>query len=97
MKQRRVLATALAGGPLVAMGTAFQSSVQPSDFRLFLRDFEDSARRFINGDAERWKHHASHRDDVTILGGFGGYEKGWQEVGPRYEWARRDCVRAARP
>ena len=25
--------------------------------------------------------------DATIFGAFGGYEKGWNEVGPRYDWA----------
>ena len=30
----------------------------------------------------------SHRDDVTIVGGWGGYERGWTEqVEKRYEWA----------
>jgi len=87
MKELRILAAALAAG-LVAAGSAFQApSAQSSDFRQFLRDFEDSTQRFINGDAGRWKQHASQREDVTILGGFGGYEKGWQEVGPRYDWA----------
>jgi ketosteroid isomerase-like protein len=82
----------LAAGASVAMlatvnSWSHPSSPQDSDFRLFLRDFEDSTRRFINGDAEHWKRHASHREDVTIMGGFGGYEKGWQEVAPRYDWA----------
>ena len=88
MTQLRVLASVLPVGLLLTVGAGFQAaSAQDSDFRFFLRDFEDSTRRFINGDAERWKHHASHREDVTILGGFGGHEKGWQEVGPRYDWA----------
>jgi ketosteroid isomerase-like protein len=88
MKQLRILAAALAVGLLAAAGSAFQgSAAQSSDFRRFLQDFEDGTRHFINGDADRWKQHASQREDVTILGGFGGYEKGWQEVGPRYDWA----------
>ena len=29
----------------------------------------------------------SHADDVTIVGGMGGVEKGWERVEKRYEWA----------
>ena len=59
-----------------------------SSFRAFLAEWEKAQSRFINGDPTLWKQHASHRDDVTILGGFGGYgEKGWDAVGSRYDWA----------
>ena len=59
-----------------------------SSFRAFLPEWEKAQSRFINGDPTLWKRHASRRDDVTILGGFGGYgEKGWDAVGARYDWA----------
>jgi len=69
-----------------------QRRVRPTgadDSRLqaFLPQWEKAQSRFINGDATLWKQNASHRDDATILGGFGGYEKGWNEVGQRYDWA----------
>ena len=28
----------------------------------------------------------SHREDASVLGGFGGHELGWRELGPRLEW-----------
>ena len=28
----------------------------------------------------------SHRDDATVLGGFGGHEMGWQQIDPRLQW-----------
>jgi hypothetical protein len=43
--------------------------------------------RFINGDPALWKQKASHRDDATIFGAFGGHEKGWKEVSARNDWA----------
>jgi ketosteroid isomerase-like protein len=43
--------------------------------------------RFLNGDAGGIQALYSHRDDVTVFGGFGGYERGWAEVGPRLAWA----------
>lgn len=58
-----------------------------SSLRAFLPQWEQAQSRFINGDPTLWKQNASHRDDAMVLGAFGGYEKGWNEVGPRYEWA----------
>jgi hypothetical protein len=48
----------------------------------------DSANlNLLQGDAEPLKQLYSHNDDVTVLGGFGGVERGWTEVGPRLDWA----------
>jgi ketosteroid isomerase-like protein len=59
-----------------------------SSFRAFLPQWEKAQSRFINGDPTLWKQNSSHREDATILGGFGGYgEKGWDAVGARYDWA----------
>ncbi len=65
-----------------------QSASADQSFRAFLREWEKAQSRFINGDPTLWKQHSSQKDDVTLLGGFGGYgEKGWDAVGKRYEWA----------
>ncbi len=58
-----------------------------SEFQPFLRRWEEAQSRFLTGDPTLWKQNASQREDATILGSFGGYEKGWAEVGPRYDWA----------
>ncbi len=44
-------------------------------------------RDFVNGDAAGLQRLYSHRDDVTVMGGFGGCERGWAEVGSRLAWA----------
>jgi SnoaL-like domain len=44
-------------------------------------------RDFMNGDATGLQALYSHREDVTVMGGFGGFERGWAEVGPRLAWA----------
>jgi ketosteroid isomerase-like protein len=72
-------ASALAQGPTAAASA-------PS-LEAFFPQFEEGTSRFINGDPTLWKQNASHRDDVTIMGAWGAYEKGWNEVGPRYDWA----------
>jgi hypothetical protein len=42
---------------------------------------------FIQGKAEAWKAMCSHRDDASLFGGWGGWERGWEQLGPRYDWA----------
>ncbi|MGH7915881.1 MAG: nuclear transport factor 2 family protein [Candidatus Binataceae bacterium] len=44
-------------------------------------------REMVKGNAAPLKQLYSHRDDITVLGGFGGFELGWSEVEPRLEWA----------
>lgn len=58
-----------------------------SGLRLFLSQWEEAQARFINGDPTSWKQNASQGHDATIFGAFGGYEKGWSDAGPRYDWA----------
>lgn len=41
----------------------------------------------MNADAGPLQALFSHADDVTVMGGFGGVESGWAEVGPRLAWA----------
>jgi ketosteroid isomerase-like protein len=76
---------------IFAIGTAVTRSpaaaAGDSSLQSFLPQFEEGISRFINGDPSLWKQNASRRDDATIMGAWGAYEKGWTEVGPRYDWA----------
>jgi len=78
---------------LVSVPPGFtQTGVRPtvvgdSSLQKFLPQWEEAQTHFINGDPTLWKQLSSHGDDATVLGAFGGYEKGWNEVGPRYDWA----------
>lgn len=40
-----------------------------------------------SGDPEPYKALWSHGQDVTVLGGFGGYALGWDQVSQNTEWA----------
>ena len=74
---------------ILAIGRApsqIPAAADPS-LKEFLPRFEEGISRFINGDPGLWKENASRRDDVTIMGAWGAYEKGWAEAGPRYDWA----------
>lgn len=42
---------------------------------------------FVQGNAEAWKAMISRRDDASLFGAWGGWERGWEQLGPRYDWA----------
>lgn len=77
---------------LLAVLVLAVSHAASGDFKAFLAQFETATTRFLNGDRTQWKQIASHRDDVTIMGAWGAYEKGWGEVGARYDWAAERFV-----
>jgi ketosteroid isomerase-like protein len=53
-----------------------------------VEEYHSAANEFVKGNVEPWKELCSHQDDVTIVGGWGGYERGWaKQVEKRYEWA----------
>ena len=62
-------------------------TVSDPSFEAFLAQFEEGLTAFVNGQHDLWKDLVSHSDAATIMGGWGAYEKGWDEVGPRYDWA----------
>jgi hypothetical protein len=41
------------------------------------------------GRPEPFKALWSHTDNVAIMGGFGGYERGWEQVSARLDWASK--------
>lgn len=41
----------------------------------------------VEGKPEPFKALWSHAGDVTIMGAFGGFERGWEKVAPRLDWA----------
>ncbi len=47
----------------------------------------DANLAMVQGDPSKLKQVYSHREDITVLGGFGGFESGWKEVGARLDWA----------
>jgi ketosteroid isomerase-like protein len=64
-----------------------ESTLAEESFGEFLSSFEEGLSRFVNGDPVLWKANASQGDDVTIMGAWGAAEVGWDEAGPRYDWA----------
>ena len=83
-----LLLVILACAPIVhAQTQTRRDGTAEKSFRAFLAEWEAAQARLLEGDPTQWKRMASQGDDATIMGAFGGYEKGWKEVGPRYDWA----------
>jgi ketosteroid isomerase-like protein len=68
-------------------GAANSAPFDDPELCTFIRQFEQATEEFINGNNRTWLELASHREDATIMGVWGAYERGWEEVGPRYDWA----------
>ena len=47
---------------------------------------------FVRGDPTSLMELWSHADDVTLMGAWGGYERGWSQVGPRLEWVSKSAA-----
>ena len=63
------------------------ATITDSSFKAFLPKWERYIDSISSGNPTLVKDNASHSDDITIMGAFGGYEKGWAQVGARYDWA----------
>jgi len=63
------------------------ATITDSGFKVFLPKWERYIDSISSGNSTLVKENASHSDDITIMGAFGGYEKGWAQVGARYDWA----------
>ena len=59
-----------------------------SDLQQTIAQYHSAQKEFVKGNPQPLKDVCSHTSDVTILGGWGGYEKGWvEQVEQRYDWA----------
>lgn len=57
------------------------------DFHAFLTRRQEATAAFFNGDPGPWKTMAARDANLTMFGGYGGYEQGWEAVEERYTWA----------
>ena len=58
-----------------------------SDWTRFVVRCQQALGELVEGRPEPFKALWSHADDVAIMGAFGGYERGWQRVSARLDWA----------
>jgi ketosteroid isomerase-like protein len=55
----------------------------------FVMACQQALGELVEGRPEPFKALWSHADDVVIVGAFGGYERGWEQVAARLDWAAK--------
>jgi ketosteroid isomerase-like protein len=65
-----------------------ESAVHSANLQRTITQYRLAQKEFVKGNPEPLKAICSHAADVTIMGGWGGFEKGWAaQVERRYDWA----------
>jgi ketosteroid isomerase-like protein len=59
----------------------------PEPFTAAIARLHAATAKVANGDITEIKALYSHSDDATSFYGWGGYEKGWDAVSARWDWA----------
>jgi ketosteroid isomerase-like protein len=59
----------------------------PPALRAAIEELRSAINRAAGGDPGGIQALYSHRDDVTAFYGWGGYERGWDAVRRRWDWA----------
>lgn len=60
-----------------------------SEWTAFIAKLELAEEEFVQGRPAAFQALWSHADDVTLCGGFGGVERGWQNVTDRLSWVSK--------
>ena len=55
----------------------------------FVPDLVAAQSAFVRGDPGAMKALWSHTEDVTLMGAWGGHERGWALVGARLDWVSK--------
>ena len=56
------------------------------EWMAFIAKLEAAEEEFVQGRPAVFQALWSHADDVTLCGGFGGVERGWQNITARLNW-----------
>jgi ketosteroid isomerase-like protein len=86
----------VAGIGAAAAGSATPESPDDIEFRAFLNKVNEAQVEFVQGRAAAFKALWSHRPDVTIFGGFGSGDHGWEKVDARLDWGSTQFSKGSR-
>src|SRR5947209_80833 len=64
----------------------------PETLHAFLEQLGTALTAVANGDPKPMTALCSHGEDISQCGFWGGVERGWAEVGPRWEWVAAQFV-----
>jgi ketosteroid isomerase-like protein len=84
MRYRARMAAEPTRGKPVVNNAALEASVDA-----VLERLHAAMTKVANGDVSAIKALYSHSDDATSFYGWGGYEKGWEAVSRRWDWAAK--------
>jgi ketosteroid isomerase-like protein len=76
-------------GRLSASCALWHHLLVDNDWDRFASVCQQALGELVEGRPEPFKALWSHADDVVIMGAFGGYERGWQQVSARLDWAAK--------
>jgi ketosteroid isomerase-like protein len=62
------------------------SDLANAEWIAFIAKLETAEEQFVQGRPAAFQALWSRADDVTLCGGFGGVERGWQNVKARLNW-----------
>jgi ketosteroid isomerase-like protein len=63
------------------------TTTESEAFATVVAEVGRAAGAFVGGDPQPYRSRWAHGPDVTIFGGWGDHEHGWDQVGPRLDWA----------
>ena len=65
------------------------SEIEDADWSAFIAKLEAAEEEFVQGRPAAFQALWSRADDITLCGGFGGVERGWQNVTDRLSWVSK--------
>jgi hypothetical protein len=84
--------------PMTVAGAGRAASASPCGkeaWDKFVPDLVAAQRAFVRGDPASMKALWSHAEDVTLMGAWGGHERGWALVGARLDWVSKSNTEGA--
>jgi ketosteroid isomerase-like protein len=72
------------------------SEIEDAEWTAFIAKLETAEEEFVQGRPAAFQALWSRADDVTLCGGFGGVERGWQNVTDRLSWVSKKYSDGAR-
>lgn len=88
---REILLLCVAGAALLQTSVSDAACAKDS-WPTFVKELVAGQSSFARGDSKPIMRLWSHADDVTLMGAWGGYERGWSLVGPRLEWVSKQST-----
>ena len=66
------------------------------EWKVFITELESAEEEFVQGRPAAFLALWSHSDDVTLCGGFGGVERGWENITNRLTWVSAKYAEGSR-